>query len=633
MADSLDHAPAQANNLPQFLALTIGAIGVVYGDIGTSPLYAFREALRPFGPGGVGRDEVIGLVSLVLWTLTAIVTIKYVLFLLRADNEGEGGTLSLLALLLKKGTKYPVLMFFAGVLGAALFIGDAMITPALSVLSAVEGLKLVTPALDDYVLPISVVIILLLFAVQSRGTGAVSVFFGPITLVWFFVMGAAGVAHIGDDLAIFSAFNPLNAVGFLWNAGFVGFVVLGAIFLTVTGAEALYADLGHFGRPPIQAAWFTVVFPALALNYLGQGALVLSHPDAISNPFFLMFPTWALLPMVILATAATIIASQSVITGAFSLIRQAIHLGFLPRFEICYTSETQTGQIYLPLVNTILLTGVLALMLMFGSSEALAPAYGVSITGAMVIDTILAFEFVRRQWGWPALTAIAILLPLFSLELVFLGANLFKIHHGGYVPILIAGTLITMMWTWRKGVSLLREKTARQDVPLDQFIAMVERKSEHAPVEVPGTAIFLTATPDTTPAVLLHNIKHNHVLHQHNVIMTIKTAKVPYVPEKDRYTITKLSDRFSLLELRFGFMDDQNVSRALVRCRKEGFKFEIMSTSFYLGRRKLIADPKSGLPQWQDKLFITMADSAIDPTEYFHLPPNRVVELGEQVTI
>ncbi|MQV66637.1 potassium transporter Kup, partial [Sinorhizobium meliloti] len=538
MADSPDHAPAQANNLPQFLALTIGAIGVVYGDIGTSPLYAFREALRPFGPGGVGRDEVIGLVSLVLWTLTAIVTIKYVLFLLRADNDGEGGTLSLLALLLKKGTKYPVLMFFAGVLGAALFIGDAMITPALSVLSAVEGLKLVAPALHDYVLPISVVIILLLFAVQSRGTGAVSVFFGPITLVWFLVMAAAGVAHIGDDLAILLAFNPLNAIGFLWNAGLIGFIVLGAIFLTVTGAEALYADLGHFGRHSIQAAWFAVVFPALALNYLGQGALVLSHPDAISNPFFLMFPNWALLPMVILATAATIIASQSVITGAFSLIRQAIHLGFLPRFEICYTSETQTGQIYLPLVNTILLTGVLALMLMFGSSEALAPAYGVSITGAMVIDTILAFEFVRRQWGWPALTAIAVLLPLFSLELVFLGANLLKVHHGGYVPILIAGTLITMMWTWRKGVSVLREKTARQDIPLSQFMAIVERKSEHAPVQVPGTAIFLTATPDTTPAVLLHNIKHNHVLHRHNVIMTIKTARVPYVPEKDRYTIT-----------------------------------------------------------------------------------------------
>ncbi|MDX1017287.1 potassium transporter Kup [Sinorhizobium medicae] len=633
MADSLDHAPAQANNLPQFLAMTIGAIGVVYGDIGTSPLYAFREALRPFGPDGVERAEVVGLISLMLWTLTIIVTFKYVLFLLRADNDGEGGTLSLLALLMKKAPRYTTLMFMAGILGAALFIGDAMITPALSVLSAVEGLKLVTPAFHDYVLPISVGIMVLLFAVQSRGTGAVSIFFGPITLIWFLVLGAAGVAHIGDDLAILAAFNPVNAVTFLWNAGFVGFIVLGAVFLTVTGAEALYADLGHFGRGPIQAAWFAVVFPALTLNYLGQGALVLSHPEAVSDPFFLMFPNWALLPVVLLATAATIIASQAVITGAFSLVRQAINLGFLPRFEICFTSETQTGQIYLPFVNNALLAGVIVLMFMFGSSESLATAYGISVTGAMVVTTVLAFEFARHQWGWSTLTATAVLLPLLVLELFFLGANLFKIHDGGYVPILIAGTLMTTMWTWRKGVSLLREKTARQDIPLSQFMAMVERKSEHAPVEVPGTAIFLTATPDTAPAVLLHNIKHNHVLHQHNVILTIKTARVPYVPEKDRYTIEKLSDRFSLLELRFGFMDDQNVSRALARCRKEGFKFEIMSTSFYLGRRKLIAAPQSGLPQWQDKLFIAMADSAIDPTEYFHLPPNRVVELGEQVVI
>ncbi|MDX0568594.1 potassium transporter Kup, partial [Sinorhizobium medicae] len=560
MADSLDHAPAQANNLPQFLAMTIGAIGVVYGDIGTSPLYAFREALRPFGPDGVERAEVVGLISLMLWTLTIIVTFKYVLFLLRADNDGEGGTLSLLALLMKKAPRYTTLMFMAGILGAALFIGDAMITPALSVLSAVEGLKLVTPAFHDYVLPISVGIMVLLFAVQSRGTGAVSIFFGPITLIWFLVLGAAGVAHIGDDLAILAAFNPVNAVTFLWNAGFVGFIVLGAVFLTVTGAEALYADLGHFGRSPIQAAWFAVVFPALALNYLGQGALVLSHPEAVSDPFFLMFPNWALLPVVLLATAATIIASQAVITGAFSLVRQAINLGFLPRFEICFTSETQTGQIYLPFVNNALLAGVIVLMFMFGSSESLATAYGISVTGAMVVTTVLAFEFARHQWGWSTLTATAVLLPLLVLELFFLGANLFKIHDGGYVPILIAGTLMTTMWTWRKGVSLLREKTARQDIPLSQFMAMVERKSEHAPVEVPGTAIFLTATPDTTPAVLLHNIKHNHVLHQHNVILTIKTARIPYVPEKDRYTIEKLSDRFSLLELRFGFMDDQNVS-------------------------------------------------------------------------
>lgn len=633
MTASLDHVPVQAKSLRQFLALTLGSVGVVYGDIGTSPLYAFREAMRPFAGGGVEREEVIGLISLMLWTLTVIVTCKYVLFLLRADNDGEGGTLSLLALLMKRAPRYTTLMFAAGILGAALFIGDAMITPALSVLSAVEGLRLVTPGLHDYVLPISVAIMVLLFAIQSQGTGAVSRFFGPITLVWFLLLGGAGVAHVGDDLGILAAFNPFHAVVFLWNAGLVGFIVLGAVFLTVTGAEALYADLGHFGRRPIQAAWFAVVFPALALNYLGQGALVLSHPDAASNPFFLMFPKWAILPVVILATAATIIASQSVITGAFSLVRQAIHLGFLPRLQICFTSETQTGQIYLPWVNTALLTGVLVLMLVFGSSESLAPAYGVSISGAMIIDTILAFAFVRYLWNWPGLTATAFLLPLFLLEAIFLGANLFKIHHGGYVPILFAATVMTMMWTWRKGVKLLRDKTARHEIPLSQFIAAAERKSEHAPVVVPGTAIFLTATPDTTPAVLLHNIKHNHVLHQHNVILTIKTARVPYVPEKDRFTLTKLSERFSKLELRFGFMDEQNVSQALAQCRRSGLKFEIMATSFYLGRRKLIADPNSGMPLWQDKLFIAMAASAIDPTDYFHLPPNRVVELGEQVVV
>ncbi|MDK1373637.1 MULTISPECIES: potassium transporter Kup [unclassified Sinorhizobium] len=633
MTASLDHVPAQASNARQFLAMVLGSVGVVYGDIGTSPLYAFREALRPFAAGGVGRDEVVGLISLVIWTLTMIVTCKYVLFLLRADNDGEGGTLSLLALLMKRASGHTMGMFVAGILGAALFIGDAMITPALSVFSAVEGLKLVTPTLQDYVLLISVAIMVLLFAVQSRGTGAVSSFFGPVTLVWFVVMGAAGVAHIGDDMAILAAFNPIYAVTFLWNAGLVGFIVLGAIFLTVTGAEALYADLGHFGRQPIQAAWFAIVFPALTLNYLGQGAMVLSHPDAISDPFFLMFPKWALLPVVILATAATIIASQSVITGAFSLVRQAIHLGFLPRFEICYTSETQTGQIYLPLVNSALLAGVLVLMFVFGSSEALAPAYGVSITGAMVIDTILAFAFLRYLWNWPVLAATAFLLPLFLLELVFLGANLFKLHHGGYVPILFAGSLMTLMWTWRTGVRLVREKTSRQDIPLERFITAIERKSEHAPVDVPGTAIFLTATPETTPGVLLHNLKHNHVLHEQNVILTIKTAKVPYIPETNRYTLTKLTDRFSKLELRFGFMDDPNVSRALARCRKEGFRFEIMTTSFYLGRRKLVSDPQSGMPKWQDKLFIAMAESAIDPTDYFHLPANRVVEMGEQVII
>lgn len=633
MISSAGQAPGPITDTRKFLVLFLGSVGVVYGDIGTSPLYAFREALRPFAHDGVTHDEVIGVISLMIWTLTIIVTFKYVLFLLRADNDGEGGTLSLLALLMKKTSRYTTILFFAGIIGAALFIGDAMITPALSVLSAVEGLKLVTPTLADYVLPISATIMIVLFAVQSRGTAAVSNFFGPITVLWFLVMAAGGIAHIADDLTILNALNPIYAFWFVWKAGFVGLVVLGAVFLTVTGAEALYADLGHFGRRPIQWAWFIIVFPALALNYLGQGALVLSNPSTAGNPFYLMFPEWALLPVVILATAATIIASQAVITGAFSLARQAIHLGFLPRLEICFTSETNTGQIYVPAVNTLLLSGVLLLIFVFGDSESLATAYGISVTGAMVVTTLLAFQFVRVLWGWSALTSVVILLPLLLLECIFLGANLLKIHDGGYVPVMIAATIMVMMWTWRKGSLLLRDKSARNHVPLDRFIASIERKSEHAPIAVPGTAVFLTSVPDKVPGVLLHNIKHNHVLHAQNVILTIKTAGIPVVPDEQRFVITKLSERFSKLELTFGFMETQNVSKALGLCRKAGFKFEIMSTSFYLGRRKLVSDPNSGLPGWQDRLYIAMAETAIDPSDYFYLPTNRVVEIGEHVTI
>ncbi|WP_246733193.1 potassium transporter Kup [Rhizobium ruizarguesonis] len=627
------NAEGSGGSWKQFGVLLLGAIGVVYGDIGTSPLYAFREALRPFAHDGVTPNEVIGLISLMLWTLTIIVTFKYVLFLLRADNDGEGGTLSLLALLMKKTSTHATIFFFAGVIGAALFIGDAMITPALSVLSALEGLKLVTPVFTPYVLPIAIAIMLLLFFVQSVGTAAVSNFFGPITLLWFAVMGVAGFLHLADDPSIFAALNPLYALDFITHAGFVGLVVLGAVFLTVTGAEALYADLGHFGRKPIQVAWFAVVFPSLALNYLGQGALVLSDPAAASDPFFLMFPEWALLPVVILATAATIIASQAVITGAFSLARQAIHLGFLPRLEICFTSETNTGQIYVPSVNMMLLIGVLALILSFGSSESLATAYGISVTGAMVVTTVLSFQFLRVVWGWNVVTALIVLLPLLVLESVFLGANLLKIHDGGYVPVLIAGALMVMMWTWKKGTLLVRDKAARNDIPLRQFLRSIERKSDHSPVEVPGTAIFLASLPDMTPNVLLHNLKHNRVLHEHNVILNVRTATRPYVSLEERVTIEKLSPRFTKIQLLFGFMEDQNISAALPLCRKAGFQFEIMSTSFYVGRRKLVGDPNTGMPHWQDRLFIAMAGFAIDPSDYFQLPSNRVVELGEQMVI
>lgn len=618
----------------KFLVLLLGSIGVVYGDIGTSPLYAFREALRPFVSDGVIREEVvIGLISLMVWTLTIIVTFKYVLFLLRADNDGEGGTLSLLALLMKKSGSYMPVLFFAGVIGAALFIGDAMITPALSVMSALEGMKLVTPAFADYVLPLSAAIMVGLFLVQSKGTAAVSKFFGPITVVWFLAMAWGGLIHIGDNWAILQALNPLNALWFITHAGFVGLIVLGAVFLTVTGAEALYADLGHFGRKPIQVAWFILVFPALALNYLGQGALVLTHPEAVENPFYLLYPDWALLPVVILATMATIIASQAVITGAFSLARQAVHLGFLPRLMIKFTSETNTGQIYVPAVNGVLFIGVIVLIFSFGDSESLATAYGISVTGAMVVTTLMAHQFLRQVWGYSFVTASLLLLPLLLIEGVFLIANLTKIHDGGWVPVVLAIAIMLVMWTWTRGTKYLKNKIAQSDIPLADFIAAVEKKSKHAPAIVPGTAIFLTSVPDRTPAVLLHNIKHNHVLHERNVILTVWTQDKPYVPDAERIQIQTLSDRFMRIDLTFGFMEDPNVTKALSACRKKGFKFEIMNTSFYLGRRVLVRSPNVGLPGWQERLYIALADFGIDPSDYFKLPANRVVELGEQVAI
>ncbi|GES42517.1 KUP system potassium uptake protein [Rhizobium sp. ERR 942] len=633
MSNETHHSPDGKMNARKLAYLALGSIGVVYGDIGTSPLYAFREALKPVAADGLTRGEVISVVSLMFWTLTIIVTIKYVLFLLRADNDGEGGTLSLLALLMKTANGHTAILMLLGLLGAALFLGDAMITPALSVLSAVEGLKLVTPQLSDYIVPISVAILALLFAIQSHGTGAVARFFGPITALWFIVMGLAGIMHISDDYSILAALNPWYAVSFLMREGFLGVVVLGAVFLTVTGAEALYADLGHFGRRPIQWAWFVLVFPSLTLNYFGQGALVLREPMAMSDPFFLMYPHWAILPVVILATMATIIASQAVITGAFSLTRQAIHLGFLPRMEILFTSETNTGQIFLPSVNTVLFFGVIFLVLAFKTSDALATAYGISVTGAMVVTSIMAFEFVRVRWNWTLPMAVAVLTPLLLLEFVFLGANLLKIHDGGYVPVMIATAFTVIMWTWRRGTSILMEKTRHTDIPLSSFVSSIERKSDHSPAHVPGTAIFLTSDPESAPAALLHNLKHNHVLHDKNVILTIRTINKPRVAQEDRYSVEKVSERFSRVELRFGFMESQNVSQALATLRKTGLKFDIMSTSFYLGRRKLVPDAKSGMPHWQDRLYIALANAATDPSDYFRLPANRVVELGSHVII
>ncbi|MBZ5760534.1 potassium transporter Kup [Rhizobium sp. VS19-DR104.2] len=633
MSHEIDHSPDRKMSLRKLFYLTLGSVGVVYGDIGTSPLYAFREALKPVAADGLTRGEVISLVSLMFWALTIIVTFKYVLFLLRADNDGEGGTLSLLALLLKTANGHTAVLMFLGLSGAALFLGDAMITPALSVLSAVEGLKLVTPHFGPYVVPIAVAILALLFAIQSHGTGAVARYFGPITAVWFIVIGVAGLLRIPDDYGILNAFNPWYGITFLMHEGILGIIVLGAVFLTVTGAEALYADLGHFGRRPIQWAWFALVFPSLTLNYLGQGAMVLREPLTMSDPFFLMFPHWALLPVVFLATCATIIASQAVITGAFSLTRQAIHLGFLPRMEILFTSETNTGQIFLPSVNTLLFFGVIFLVLSFQTSDSLSTAYGISVTGAMVVTSVMAFEFVRVRWNWSLPLTIVVLMPLFLLEMVFLGANLLKIHDGGYIPVMIATAFTVVMWTWRRGTAILMEKTRHTDIPLPSFVSSIERKSDHSPASVPGTAIFLTSDPESAPAALLHNLKHNHVLHEKNVILTIRTVNKPRVANSDRYTVQKVSERFSRVELRFGFMESQNVSQALAALRKSGLKFDIMSTSFYLGRRKLVPDAKSGMPHWQDRLFIALANAATDPSDYFRLPANRVVELGSHVII
>lgn len=618
----------------KLIALTLGSVGVVYGDIGTSPLYAFRESLRPVSFDGVDRFEIIGLISLFFWALTIIVTLKYVIFLLKADNDGEGGTLALLSLVIKAVSERRAgILLVIGIFGASLFLGDSMITPALSVLSAVEGLKIVAPGLQQYVVPISVVILVILFAVQSRGTGAVSIFFGPIMAVWFLSMAAVGIYHISDDLSILEAFNPYFAVWFLGKSGLLGFIVLGSVFLAVTGAEALYADLGHFGRAPIRLAWFCLIFPSLILNYLGQGAYVLQHPEGLSDPFFLMFPGWTRVAAVILATVATVIASQAVITGAFSLTRQAIHLGFLPRMEIYHTSESNTGQIYLPAVNTVLLFGVMALVLMFRSSESLAVAYGIAVTGDMVVSTILLYNFVRIFWKWSRPQALLVIAPLFSIESVFLGSNLSKLHHGGYVPVLIASCFIVIMWTWRRGTRILFDKSRRTHIPLSSFIKSLEKKSEHGPIEVPGTAIFLTSDPSSTPAALLHNLKHNHVIHSQNIILTIRTQNRPRVPIEDRGRIERLSEHFQLLELNFGFQETQNVSQALAHLRKTGLKFDIMSTSFYLGRRKLIPDANSGMPGWQDRLFIALATAATDPSDYFRLPANRVVELGAHVTV
>jgi KUP system potassium uptake protein len=621
-----------AHSTEGFKALLLGSIGVVYGDIGTSPLYAFREAVTAAGAteNGASPQAVLGVLSLILWALILVVTLKYVIILLRADNNGEGGTLALMALAQRALGSHGGFIIFLGIISGALFYGDAVITPALSVLSAIEGMKIATAAFDPYVVPLTVFILVLLFAVQSRGTARVAAFFGPLMLVWFLVIGLGAIPHILNHPGVLAAFNPAHAVSFLIHHGMIGLVTLGAVFLAVTGAEALYADLGHFGKRPIQAAWLVLVLPSLALNYLGQSALMLGNPKAVENPFFLMFPSWALVPMVVLATIATVIASQAVITGAYSLTRQAIQLGLMPRFEVRHTSESHAGQIYIPRINRLLLISVVLLVFLFRSSSALASAYGIAVTGTMVVTGLMGFVVVWKVWKWPPLAAAALLLPFLFLDLTFLSANLLKIFEGGWVPLAIGAVVMLLMYTWRRGTRLLYEKTHKQEIPLTELVAMLEKK---APQRVPGTAVFLTSNPQFAPTALMHSLKHYKVLHQKNVILNIATAPTPRVDLAERVRMEEISENFSRVTLKFGFMESPNVPKALGIARKLGWQFDIMSTSFFLSRRALKPATHSGMPRWQDHLFIALSRSANDATDYYQIPTGRVVEVGTQITI
>jgi len=627
-AESADSGHRPKGNLA---ILTLGCIGVVYGDIGTSPLYAMRESIRTASENGLMRHEVLGIVSLLIWTLILIVTVKYVILVMRADNHGEGGTLSLVALIQQSFQTRPAWLIGIGMVGISLFFGDAMITPAMSVLSAVEGMELVAPDFAPFVVPVTLGIILVLFFVQRFGTAVVSVFFGPIMLVWFLVLALLGLRHIGDDWAILTAVNPWHGVLFLIENGHASLIVMGSVFLAVTGGEALYADMGHFGRRPIRIAWTALVFPALVLSYLGQGALVLAHPDAAGNPFFLMAPDWALLPLVLLATCATVIASQAVISGAFSMVKQAVRMGLLPRMEILHTSESQVGQIYLPKVNTILAAGVVLLVLQFQSSSNLASAYGIAVTGDMVITSVLAAVLFRRVWGWSPVLTNVVIGPLLAIEVMFLIANATKIVDGGYVPILIASFLCVMMWTWIRGSAHVLAQARRDAVSIDTLMATIQKSRRIK--EVAGTAVFLTADPEVAPAALLHNIKHNQVVHAQNLIVGVTMANTPYVEEEDRLEITPINDRFTRINLIFGYMEETNVPKALALARRAGVKYDIMATSFFLNRRSFKAGRKQGLPLWQERVFLALTRSAADATSFYRLPANRVIELGQQMVI
>jgi KUP system potassium uptake protein len=617
----------------QVLALSIAALGVVYGDIGTSPLYAVRECFAGHAPLAVTTGNVLGVLSLMVWSLVLVISVKYLGLILRADNHGEGGILALMALVQKSPQQRAYLrsgIVAVGIFGAALLYGDGMITPAISVLSAIEGIAVLQPGLAPFVLPLTLGILTALFAIQKRGTGGVGAIFGPITFLWFLTLAALGIHAIAEQPMVLASVNPLYAVRFFREHGGHGFVVLGAVFLVVTGGEALYADMGHFGARPIRLTWFAVALPGLLLSYFGQGALLLSDPATVQNPFYRLAPSWALLPLVGLATAAACIASQAVISGAFSLTRQAVQLGLCARMQIVHTSATHIGQIYVPTVNWVLLLSTVFLVVGFKTSSALAAAYGIAVSSTMAITTTLAFLVARQIWQWRTSLAVAVFGTFLAVDLAFLSANAIKFVEGGWVPIVIGMSIFVLMTTWQRGRSILAARLRLASLPLDLFLGNL---TANPPPRVPGTAVFMTGNPAGAPPALLHNLKHNKVLHQRVVLLTVETRELPRVEPEQRCDVEELEQGFHRVHARYGFMETPTVPSLISDLQKRGLSLSMMDTSFFLGRETLIASGRGQMATWRKVLFAWMSRNARSATAYFEIPPNRVVELGAQVEL
>ena len=623
---------AERNNRKRVAPLVIGAIGVVFGDIGTSPLYTLRECFTGAHGLPLTESNVYGILSVIFWAITIIVTLKYVTLIMRADNRGEGGIMALTALVSRGLSERRSRWWLVGlgIFGAAMFYGDGMITPAISVLSAVEGLDVMTPVLKPYVVPLTLVILAGLFAIQRHGTASVGGLFGPVVCVWFGVLALLGAIEIASDPAVLLALNPAYAFVFMRDHPLPAFLALGAVVLAVTGTEALYADMGHFGATPIRRAWLFFVLPSLVLNYFGQGALIIHDPGAIKNPFYLLAPSWALLPLVVLATCATVIASQAVISGAFSLTRQAIQMGYCPRLTVTHTSEGHIGQIYIPFINWTLLGAVMLLVVGFQSSSNLAAAYGIAVTMALAIDSLLIYVVLTRLWHWYLIAALAIVVPLFAIDLLFLASNALKIPQGGWFPIAIGIAAFTLLTTWKRGRSILLQRLMQETMPVDLFIGSI---TESPPVRVPGTAVFLTSIEGRVPHALLHNLKHNKVLHERVILLTLKTRDIPIVAHADRVKVQDLGCNFHQIEARYGFMEDQDIPELLEECGRQGMPFDMMDTSFFASRETLIPSVAPGMALWREKLFVSMSKNATKATEYFRIPTNRVVELGTQVEL